>query len=264
MALAPDNLDTILIFGMQIGVDWPTEPLFLPLVEKALYALPFLFELSIDQETKAPFFYDRSKGQSFWYHPRRDEYRNLLKELREEHRKGADELEAVIRGYMTRIQIRVEEETDELKVSFGNVRLDQLFGLIMKGSQSVFSGKNKTFLIIDPYEAAIRHFRSDPTFAYVVLDARKMHLDLNVRKLGMVTILEEARRTLVHSMMKGRVLVVHLGLCCVDFLNTFHDEAVEELPRKLNFERSLEGISLSYLPQVLIICTPVEQKRFIK
>ena len=30
-----NEIDTVLIFGLQIGVDWPTEPLLLPLVEKA-------------------------------------------------------------------------------------------------------------------------------------------------------------------------------------------------------------------------------------
>jgi hypothetical protein len=136
-----DNLDTIIIFGMQIGVDWPTEPLFLPLVEKALYTLPFLFELSIDEETKAPFFYERAKGTSGWYHPRRDEYRQLLKELREEYLNGTDEIEAVVKIYMAKVEIHAEEDTDSLKVSFDNVRFEQLYDLIMKGSLSVYTGR---------------------------------------------------------------------------------------------------------------------------
>jgi hypothetical protein len=78
-----------------------------------------------------------------------------------------------------------------------------------------------------------------------------MHLDLNVRKVKIEVVLEEARRTLVHCMIKGKVLVVHLGSCCVDFLHTFHDDAVEDLAREIDFERSVHGVTLSYLPQVL-------------
>ena len=110
-----NEIDTVLIFGLQIGVDWPTEPLLLPLVEKALYALPFLFEFSVDPETKAPYFYDRAHGKSMWNHPRRDEYRRLLKQLREDYKAGVDEMEALIEKYMPMIEIHAEEESDELK-----------------------------------------------------------------------------------------------------------------------------------------------------
>jgi hypothetical protein len=78
-----------------------------------------------------------------------------------------------------------------------------------------------------------------------------MHSDLNVRKVRIDVILEEARRTLVHAMMRGRILVVWMGDIPVDFLHTFQDDAVSSdiLPRSLPFERSLTGIHLSYLPK---------------
>jgi len=75
------NQDTILIFGitiflsvglttfgyylslfsvgLQLGVIWDTEPLFFKLIQKALYEVPFIFEVSVDQETRAPYFYNK-------------------------------------------------------------------------------------------------------------------------------------------------------------------------------------------------------------
>jgi len=176
-----------------------------------------------------------------------------LKSLREEIKLGHEEADVLVELYMTRIDLKVDEESDELNVSFNNVPIDDLQGLIMKGSRSAYSGRNKTFLIVDPREKAIESFLSDPDFSYVILDARKMHLDKNVRKIDVKLILEEARRLLVQSMMKGKIFVVRLGALCVDFLNTFHDEAVLDLPRELPFERSLTGVSMSYLPKEFLL-----------
>lgn len=245
--------ETVLIFGLQIGVDWPTEPLFYPLVEKALYALPLLFEFSVDQETKAPFFYNRAEGKSSWNHPRRDEYRALLKELRKDFREGKDEMEALIDLYLPRVMIHVEEESEAVKSDV--INLAQLDGLVYKGVKSAYTGRFKTLLVVDPEEIALDHFLSDPHFTYVVLDGRKMHLDRNAKRMTLHTILEEARRSLVHCMMQGKVLVVNLGGICVDFLNTFHDNTCgeAELPRELPYERSQDGIQLAYLPSEFLL-----------
>lgn len=245
--------ETVLIFGLQIGVDWPTEPLLYPLVEKALFALPFLFEFSVDQETNAPFFYDRVQGKSSWNHPRRDEYRTLLKELREDFRAGKDEMEALIDQYLPRVAIHVDEESAEVKSDV--VNLSQLDSLVYKGVKSAFSGRFKTLLVVDPEDIAMDHFLSDPHFTYVVLDARKMHLDRNSRGMSLRDILEEARRSLVHSMMQGKVLVVALGNVCVDFLGTFRDDKCteEELPRHIPYERSQDGVQLAYLPPEFLL-----------
>ena len=249
-----DEIDTVLIFGLQIGVDWPTEPLMLPLVEKALYALPFLFEFSVDPETKAPYFYDRAHGKSMWNHPRRDEYRRLLKRLREEYKAGVDEMEALIEKYIPMIEIHVEEENDDLKTD--KINLNQLDNLIMKGVKSGYTGRNKTLLVVDPTEIAVEHFRSDPNFQYIVLDARKMHFDRMSKRMRMYPILEEARRSLVQCMIKGKIFAVALGDICVDMLSTFndHNQSEEDLPRSLPHERSIDtGIELAYLPSEFLL-----------
>lgn len=92
--------ETVLIFGLQLGVTWDTEPLFFKLIERALNEVPFVFEVSVDPETKAPYFYNRVSGSSSWNHPRRDEYRQLLKELRQDFHEGKDEIEALIGEYI--------------------------------------------------------------------------------------------------------------------------------------------------------------------
>ena len=67
---------------------------------------------------------------------------------------------------------------------------------------------------------------------YAVLDAKKMHLDLNVKKLPLAHILESARTTVAHAMRTGRVLVLRMGDVTVDFLNTFNDASAVKLTAK--------------------------------
>jgi hypothetical protein len=203
--------------------------------------------------SKAPYFYNKSTGGSSWNHPRRDEYRSLISELREECKLGIDEVDILVEKYSVKVELKSEEETDDLSVSYNDVTLEKIDELIVKGSKNAYTGKLKTLLIIDPLDFALNHFKSDPMFKYVILDARKMHNDLHVKKNKIVDILEEARRLIVFCMLNGKTLVVQMGLFPVDFLNTFKDEAVENLPQNLKFERSMIGISLSYLPSDFLL-----------
>lgn len=68
---------------------------------------------------------------------------------------------------------------------------------------------------------------------YAVLDAKSMHLDLNVKKTPLAHIMESARTKVVHAMRTGRILVIRMGDVTVDFLNTFNDDSAVKLTAKL-------------------------------
>ena len=83
-----------------------------------------------------------------------------------------------------------------------------------------------------------------------------MHFDRVSKRMGMYPILEEARRSLVQCMIKGKIFAVVLGDICVDMLGTFNDDnqSEEDLPRALPHERSMDpGIRLAYLPSEFLL-----------
>lgn len=87
---------------------------------------------------------------------------------------------------------------------------------------------DQTLFIIDTSEdeESLKHFLISPNF--IVLDAKKMHLDYIMRKEFVTFVLEEARQKIVHAMQTGRILVIRLGDSCTDFRNTFNDKSCSE------------------------------------
>jgi hypothetical protein len=119
--------------------------------------------------------------------------------------------------------------------AFDDVMMDYINTLRIQSSKQLTTDEddtninpNKTPFIIDTTEdeESLKHFLISPNF--IVLDAKKMHLDHIMRKEFVTFVLEEARQKLVHAMQTGRILVIRLGDSCTDFRNIFNDKSCSE------------------------------------
>ena len=206
--------------------------------------------MTISPDTKAPYFYNKNNGLSTWKHPRRREHRNILVNYFETKDEDEFDLERLY-SYLIRSQTDDDSLTDSVDVE--NVKPSDLKNLLKQGAFNPETGLKKTFLLVDPAEIFLRYFQDDANFSFVILDAKKMHFDKYIRKVKMPVILEEARRKLAYAMMKGKVLVVDMGDIAVDFLSTFHDDAVPNIQKQLPNEITMAfEVELGYLPYEFI------------
>ena len=116
--------------------------------------------------------------------------------------------------------------------------------LRIKSILSLRDSSDKTILFVDTSadEESLKSIRTDPNF--VVLDARKVSIELGVEKHSLVDSLEHCRRHLVNSMRTGRVLVIRLGPNSTDFLATLNDSRYLASGGHL----ASSGKSLSFFP----------------
>lgn len=103
---------------------------------------------------------------------------------------------------------------------------------LIERAREIHRQTGKTVLIIDPLDDCLV-WRDNSSF--VVLDGRKMTLELRSRKEPEWHILEFARQKLVHAMKYGKSFVVRLSDSTTDFLKTFNDECCPGLERSGEF-----------------------------
>jgi hypothetical protein len=84
-------------------------------------------------------------------------------------------------------------------------------------------GLTPLFVDCSKNEDSLQVLRGDANC--VILDAKKMHWEYQVKKFSVEEVLEHCRALLVFAMRRGRTLVVRLNSCSTDFLGTLNDDA---------------------------------------
>lgn len=88
---------------------------------------------------------------------------------------------------------------------------------------ALMRGLTPLFVDASENEDSLRILRGDSN--YVILDAKKLHWEYQLKKFSVEEILEQCRALLVFAMRRGRILVVRLNSCSTDFLNTLNDQS---------------------------------------
>lgn len=88
-----------------------------------------------------------------------------------------------------------------------------------------YDGLGKTLLMVDcsGNESSLRYFQHSSRFA--IMDAKTMHTKRMVNNETISSILDDARHVLAYAMKYGKILVIRMGDCSIDFRNTLCDES---------------------------------------
>lgn len=88
-----------------------------------------------------------------------------------------------------------------------------------------YDGLGKTLLLVDcsGAELSLKFFQHSSRFA--IMDAKMMHTKRVMNNQTISSVLDEARHILAYAMKYGKILIIRMGDCSVDFRNTLCDEA---------------------------------------
>lgn len=123
--------------------------------------------------------------------------------------------------------------------------LDRVQGLTVSEEERL-TEKTIMLLVDHHFEEALNEYFLNEE-RVVVLDGRKLHFDLTMKKKKLHLVLEDARRSLLHAMVHGKTVVLRLANVCFDLLSTC-DEHCPELDPVVELFPPFGKIS--YLPEI--------------
>lgn len=144
-----------------------------------------------------------------------------------------------------------EAVEDDLEDSDGGVEewihglLDRVQGLTLSEEERL-TEKTILLLVDQQFEEALNEYFLNEE-RVVVLDGRKLHFDLTMKKRKLHLVLEEARRSLLHAMVHGKTVVLRLAHVCFDLLSACDERCPELDPVEELFPPFGK---ISYLPEI--------------